>query len=333
MTMTGNISGSFQNSSFLEHSANNSDYVASDLLREVFFFISAFLTITGNFLVLFTVWKSSNLRKFQHRLIANLAIGDLCSGIVVLIFNSTTAQLHRWIFGDFLCTLSAFLLQMFSFQTIITLTCISIDRYYAICHALHYMTKMTKYKRRLMISVSWLYPILSCSPPFYGWGQYRLFPRMISCMMVWGPDAEDISFSAFQGLPLWLGTGIIIFCYFEIWTQARKTFITNSLRTSQRGEDQNNSLASLVKKELKVARMIIIMIITFVCTWMPFVFIRMVQGWLPFDLADKETYILGEKVTLILFTCSTFVNPIIYGMLDARFRREVTRACSCCRTN
>ncbi len=326
--MADTLSQGVQNFSTSQYLANNYDKVETDLFREVFFFISAFLTLIGNALVLLTLWKSSNLNKNQHRLIGNLAMGDLGSGIVVLIFNTPTAQLHRWIFGDFLCTFSGFFLQMLSFQTIITLACISVDRYYAICHALHYHSKMTRNKCRLMVLVSWLYPLLSCSPPFYGWGHYKFSPSVISCMMVWGPDAEDIIFSSCQGIAYYFATAVIIFCYVQIWRESRKTFITEPLTTPQPGQPQNNTLANQIRKELKVAKMIVIMILVFVVTWMPFVIFRSVQKWMPPDVVDTSANRITEKVTLVLFTCSTFVNPIIYSLLDVRFRRELMTICS-----
>ncbi len=327
--MTSNSTQSLSNSSTSENHENDYDRVESDVFREVFFFSSAIITLTGNFLVLFTLWKSPNMRKTRHLLIANLAAGDLCSGMVVLIFNTPTAQLHRWIFGDFLCTFSGFLLQMFSFQTIITLACVSIDRFYAICHALHYNVKMTRNKCRLMILLSWLYPVLSCSPPFYGWGHYKFTPRVISCMMLWGPHPTDISFSSFQGLTFNLSTGVIIFCYVKIWKEARKTFITNPLRTSQRGEPEGNSITNQIRKELQVAKKIIVMLAGFVITWMPFVICRIVQKWMPEHNVDGYTYLTTEKATLLMFTCSTFINPVIYSALDKQFRTQLKRVCSC----
>ncbi len=326
--MTDNIKQGLQNSSSLQNLSNNYVKVDMDLFREIFFFVSAFLTLTGNVLVLVTLWRSSNLRKIQHRFIANLAFGDLCSGIVVMIFNLPTARLDRWIFGDFLCTFSGFLLQMFAFQTSITLACISIDRYYAICHALHYNSKMTTNKCRLMILVSWLYPMLSCSPPFYGWGHYRFSPRVVSCMMVWGPHVNDDTFSAFQGVACWIVSGIIIFCYIKIWKKSRETFITNPLTTPQPDALENNSIANQIRKEMKVAKMIFTMIIAFVVTWVPFVIFRVVEKRLPPDLVDGATARTAEQVTLLLFTCATFVNPVIYSLLNRQFRRELARVCS-----
>ncbi len=109
-----NITKNFTNTS--EEKLNQNE-VPSDIYREVFFCISAFITLTGNSLVLFTIYKSHTLHKCSYYFIANLAVGDLTSCLVVLIFNLPTAFLHRWIFGDFLCSFSGFLLQMLAFQT------------------------------------------------------------------------------------------------------------------------------------------------------------------------------------------------------------------------
>ncbi len=179
-----------------------------------------------------------------------------------------------------------------------------------------------------MILVSWLYPLLSCSPPFYGWGHYKFSPSVISCMMVGGPHVEDIIFSHFQGLVWSFPIGVTIFCYIRIWQESRRTFITNPLTTPQHGQPQSNTLANQIRKELKVAKMIIIMTSVFILTWIPFVIVRSVRVWMSPDVADKPVNRITENATLVLFTCSTFVNPIIYSLLDESFRREVTTICS-----
>ena len=110
-----NLTRNFSNISWGQLISENE--IESDIYREVFFCISAFLTLTGNSLVLFTIYKSHTLHKCSYYFIANLAVGDLTSCLVILIFNLPTAFLQRWIFGDFLCSFSGFLLQMLAFQT------------------------------------------------------------------------------------------------------------------------------------------------------------------------------------------------------------------------
>ncbi len=110
-----NLTRNFTNTSQGQLISENE--VQSDIYREVFFCISAFLTLTGNSLVLFTIYRSHTLHKCSYYFIASLAVGDLTSCLVIVIFNLPTAFLHRWIFGDFLCSFSGFLLQMLAFQT------------------------------------------------------------------------------------------------------------------------------------------------------------------------------------------------------------------------
>ncbi len=121
-TLINNLNNLTRNLTSWEQSISGNETsevdVPSDIYREVFFCISACLTLTSNSLVLFTIYRSHTLRKCSYYFIANLAVGDLTSCLVIFIFNMPTAFLHRWIFGDFLCSFSGFLLQMLAFQTV-----------------------------------------------------------------------------------------------------------------------------------------------------------------------------------------------------------------------
>ncbi len=117
-TLPRNFTNTSQEQSINGQEVTREVEVPSDIYREIFFCISACLTLTSNSLVLFTIYRSHTLRKCSYYFIANLAVGDLTSCLVILIFNIPTAFLHRWIFGEFLCSLSGFLLQMLAFQTV-----------------------------------------------------------------------------------------------------------------------------------------------------------------------------------------------------------------------
>ncbi len=212
----------------------------------------------------------------------------------------------------------------------IMLACISLDRYYAICYALHYHSKMTTSKCKWMIILSWIGPIIFCSPPLYGWGNYRFEPEVLSCMMVWGPHWKDNSFSIFQGLIFYPVAGVIIFSYVKIWKEARRVYSTDPTIMPPL-ESRSNSITSLktrVTTELKAAKVALVMIIAFVLTWMPFVILRSIQKRLPDNIADGSAFITAERVTLIMFTCATFLNPIIYSLFNGEFQAELKRTLS-----
>ncbi len=89
------------------------------------------------------------------------------------------------------------------------------------------------------------------------------------------------------------------------------------------------ALTTQVKKELKAAKVAIIMILAFSITWMPFIHLRSTEKYLPEHLVSEgTTFMTAERVTLVMFTCSTFINPLVYSLLNNEFQAEVRRIVS-----
>jgi hypothetical protein len=62
-----------------------------------------FLTISGNVLVLLSIFVDFHLRSPSHFLMGSLAIADLMLGLVVLPFSSVQLFFGRWLFSDVFC--------------------------------------------------------------------------------------------------------------------------------------------------------------------------------------------------------------------------------------
>ena len=59
--------------------------------------------------------------------------------------------------------------------SIITLVFIAYDRYHVIVYGIaHADQRITTRKAALIITFIWIYSIVACIPPFFGWGGYKL---------------------------------------------------------------------------------------------------------------------------------------------------------------
>ena len=59
--------------------------------------------------------------------------------------------------------------------SIITLVFIAYDRYHVIVYGIaHASQRITARKAVLIISFIWIYSVVACIPPFFGWGGYKL---------------------------------------------------------------------------------------------------------------------------------------------------------------
>ncbi len=93
--------------------------------------------------------------------------------------------------------------------------------------------------------------------------------------------------------------------------------------------NSTTALTTQIKQELKAAKVAIIMILAFSITWMPFIHLRSTEKYLPERLVGEGTaFMTAERVTLVMFTCSTFINPLVYSLLNREFQAEVRRILS-----
>ena len=59
--------------------------------------------------------------------------------------------------------------------SIITLVFIAYDRYHVIVYGIaHADQRITTRKAALIIAFIWIYSVVACIPPFFGWGGYKL---------------------------------------------------------------------------------------------------------------------------------------------------------------
>ena len=66
------------------------------------------VSLVGNFLICWTVYRSKSLRTTTNLYIVALAVGDLSSAIFVMPISSAVLITGDWRFSDFYCNIQGF---------------------------------------------------------------------------------------------------------------------------------------------------------------------------------------------------------------------------------
>ncbi|XP_039387033.1 trace amine-associated receptor 4-like [Mauremys reevesii] len=277
------------------------------------------LTMGGNMLVIISIAHFKQLHSPTNFLICSMATTDFLLSFMVMPYSMIKSIDSCWYFGDLFCKIHTFCDIMLCTTSIFHLCFISVDRYYAVCDPLHYVTKITIPVIVLFLLISWSVPFLLA----FG----LVFPELnivgteeyvtsIDCYgfcafilkKLWGVIASLIAFF----LP---GT-VMVGIYVHIFTVARKhsrqiAKIPSAIKCVSA---MKNNIST--KKENKATKTLSIVMGVFVFCWLPFFSLTIADAFINFS-TPEDLYNAFLWLAYFNSTC----NPIIYGLFYSWFRK------------
>ncbi|KAK7484040.1 hypothetical protein BaRGS_00024652 [Batillaria attramentaria] len=128
----------------------------------VLYAITFFVGLIGNSLVCFAVWRNHNMRTVTNVFIVNLAVGDFL--VILLCLPPTLVQdiSVTWFLGAGMCKALLFLQNTSVSVSVLTLSALAVERWYAICYPLRF--KSTLSRARNIIVIIWVTAMLIALP-------------------------------------------------------------------------------------------------------------------------------------------------------------------------
>lgn len=127
-------------------------------------------TVTGNILVIMSVFTYRPLKTVQNFFIVSLAVADIFVAVLVLPLNVAYMVIGRWLFGIHVCKLWLTADVLCCTASILNLCVIALDRFWAISKPLDYKRTL-ELVLSLIVSV-WVLSLLISSPPLLGWNDW-----------------------------------------------------------------------------------------------------------------------------------------------------------------
>ncbi|XP_051780124.1 trace amine-associated receptor 1-like [Erpetoichthys calabaricus] len=322
--MSDSIDGMLHNSFFCYPSINNSCHKqAHPFYARLFIYtvlsMAIIVTVCGNFLVIIAISHFKELHTPTNYLILSLAVVDLLLGGVVMPPVMVSAAENCWYFGELFCKIRHSSAIMLCTASIIHLSIISIDRYYAVCHPLTYKTKITVSFTVNIICISWIlstvlgFGIVFLELNLKGIGELNDQNNCVgSCILVQNEGSGLLSSILSFYIP-----GIIMICiYVKIFSVAKRQArsIRDMAARSQTYEEKRN--ATTRKRETKAAKTLAIVLGVFIFCWSPFFLCNIIDP----IIQHKTPTFLIEMITWFGCLNSTF-NPLVYGFFYSWFRK------------
>ncbi|XP_002732000.1 substance-P receptor-like [Saccoglossus kowalevskii] len=293
---------------------NSSPSLTITVVLSLLYGVISLMSVLGNALVIFVVLRNKKLRTITNSFLVNLAISDIIQGLFATPFQFAPAILFRWPFGDFMCPFVPFVKTLSILVSIGTLTVISVDRYFAVCHPLR--RRLTPYSAVITMSIIWINGICTSIPQLlnlrildYGFPDGRVF-----CAPVWSSEKSRNIYHLYifvtsYAVPLF----VITVAYSLI---VKKMYLSKTPGESNNARDKN-----IAKNKKKVITMGMVLVVLFALCWLPL----QLYDFLKYVTPDILRY---EHISIIWF-CSNWLamsnaacNPFVYGLLNDNFKKE-----------
>ncbi|XP_005811951.1 orexin receptor type 2 [Xiphophorus maculatus] len=323
----------------------------------VAYIVVFFVSLIGNSLVCFAVWKNRHMRTVTNYFIVNLSLADVLVTIICLPASLVVDITETWFFGETLCKIVPYLQTISVSVSVLTLSCIAQDRWYAICHPLKF--KSTAKRARKSIIAIWVVSCIIMIPQAIVMECSSLLPELTNktslftvCDEHWGADVyPKVYHTGFFIVTYFAPLCLMVLAYIQIfhklWCQqipGNTSVIQRNWRTIQcsapsSGSGESGAVkTSTVSAEIKqirarrkTARMLMVVLFVFALCYLPISVLNILKrvfGTFK-NTNDRETIYAWFTFSHWLIYANSAANPIIYNFLSGKFREEFKSAFSC----
>uniref|UniRef100_A0A8C5PUS6 Orexin receptor type 2 n=1 Tax=Leptobrachium leishanense TaxID=445787 RepID=A0A8C5PUS6_9ANUR len=323
-------------------------------------YITVFIVaLIGNILVCVAVWKNHHMRTVTNYFIVNLSLADVLVTITCLPVTLLVDITETWFLGKTLCKIFPYLQTVSVSVSVLTLSCIALDRWYAICHPL--MFKSTAKRARNSIVVIWIVSCVIMIPQAIVMERSNVFPELANktilftvCDEHWeGEVYSKVYHICFFFITYMVPLCLMILAYLQIFRKLWCRQIPGTSSVVQRkwkplqcpiqprsqghhaSKPRINAVAAEIKQirtRRKTARMLMVVLLVFALCYLPISILNILKRVFGmFSHAnDRESLYAWFTFSHWLVYANSAANPIIYNFLSGKFREEFKAAFSCC---
>ena len=291
------------------------EYILFSFIVPVIFSLITFIGVVGNTLVIHVILCKQKMRTVTNLLLLNLAFADLSFVIICPPFTAYSFATAEFPFGNVICKMMHYLLNVTAYVTVYTLVLISAMRYMTIVH--NQETKHYRTPRNIVVMVCMIWSImLILNLPIFLAYEVKGYCGVLECAISDPQTGKGLfgTFFAFAYvLPLTV-IGLFSICILR-HIRLRPSTLERGTRSEYR------------KKQ--ASRLIILVVVIFAIFWLP-IHIHLLLAWwdqLPLQNSVYESVSILWNVLAYFNSC---VNPIIYNFASRDFRDSFHEAVCCC---
>uniref|UniRef100_A0A668T1P6 G-protein coupled receptors family 1 profile domain-containing protein n=1 Tax=Oreochromis aureus TaxID=47969 RepID=A0A668T1P6_OREAU len=294
----------------------------STIALTVMYSLSFILGFVGNLMSLrvLTSRRSRQLAGVSatRSLLVNLAVCDLAVVCVCMPITLGSQIYTAWVYGDLLCRAVPFTQAVSVSASVLTLTVISVNRYYSVRSPLRARTMFTRRRILATVAVVWTVSSMMCAPIAVmnrrreisfetftilvcqeEWPQHRLkqgYNVLLFVMLYCLPVTFNLTIGFLTGRRLWGGK--------------KSTFSdldprSQALHTSR------------LKMRQKIAKMVVCLVLLFAVSWLP---LYLADLWIDCEQRPSSWLLQTRPFAQWLGLTNSSLNPICYCFIGDLYR-------------
>ncbi|XP_050957266.1 trace amine-associated receptor 4-like [Labeo rohita] len=271
-------------------------------------------TVFGNLLIIISISHFKQLQSPTHLIVRSLAASDCLLGSLVMPYSMVRSVEGCWYLGDFVCKVHSSFDMTFSISSLLHLSLISVDRYWAICDPLRYKMRVTNNTVTVFITFTWLFSFLYSFPiVFSGVNKIGLESFIMqvycvgSCVLFFNKEWGIIC----PVLTFFLPGTIMSSLYLKIFYVAQKHAKVMSERVTGGMKSQSSA-----HRERKAAKTLAIVMGVYLFCWLPIFIAAIIDSFLNF-VTPGDVFDALFWFAYLNSTC----NPLIYGFFYPCFQK------------
>ncbi|MEE6514168.1 hypothetical protein FKM82_022186 [Ascaphus truei] len=272
------------------------------------------MDLLGNGLVLYVLRNRSCPWHLADHYLLQLAISDLLLGLTLPFWATQFG--YGWIFGDVSCKLLGALFTINMYSSIFFLTCISLNRYLAIVHAVELHRQQRPIHTFFICAFVWGISCALSWPEFYFRDVVYFKQRgAYACYYNFHPEDADVWRVTLNIMNLSLGFLLPLLLMFFFYSQIFLTLHHSRLGYSRRSQV-----------------VIVMLLLVFVLCWAPYNLLLLIDSLQRLGTIGRSCELerlldKGVTITESLGLAHVCLNPIIYAIVGVKFRKELSRLC------
>ncbi|XP_018589620.1 probable G-protein coupled receptor [Scleropages formosus] len=305
------------------------------------------VALVANMAVMVAIIKAPHLRKFAF--VCHLCVVDVLCALLLMPLGIVTSSpfFSKVVFTVLECQVYIFLNVLLICASILTISAISIERYYYIVHPMRYEVKMTVKLAVVVMIFIWIKSILLALITLFGWPAYGNQSSISAahCSLHWSHSNLRKVFAVIFSVVCFLVPSIVIFAvYCNVYKVARMAALQHvpvpswATNPKRRSDSINSQTTIITSRTLpprlsperifgggKAALTLVLIVGQFLVCWLPYFSFHL---HLSLSVSFQTPGDLEEAVTWLAYS-SFAVNPFFYGLLNRQIREELCKLKRC----